>query len=92
MDTNNENLTFEGFWKTGAEFLLDLGVPDEVVNSDTEVDDLGLDSLDLVEFIMNLEEIYCIDIPDDVAEPKDETLDQYARRLFAHACKQEETR
>lgn len=40
---------------------------DEVVNSASFIDDLGADSLDTVELILNLEEEFDCDIPDDVA-------------------------
>ena len=46
-----------------------LGVDlDEVVPSASFVDDLGADSLDLVELIMSMEEEFDIDIPDEDAE------------------------
>lgn len=40
----------------------------EVVPDASFVDDLGADSLDLVELIMSMEEEFDIDIPDDDAE------------------------
>ena len=46
-----------------------LGVEaDEVQMSSTFVDDLGADSLDIVELIMAFEEEFNIEIPDDKAE------------------------
>ncbi len=46
-----------------------LGVePDEVQMSSTFVDDLGADSLDIVELIMAFEEKFEIEIPDEKAE------------------------
>jgi acyl carrier protein len=46
-----------------------LGVAkDEVVPTAAFVDDLGADSLDIVEFIMALEEEWDIEIPDEAAE------------------------
>ena len=46
-----------------------LGVePDEVQMSSTFVDDLGADSLDIVELIMAFEEEFNIEIPDEKAE------------------------
>ncbi|KAJ6001198.1 hypothetical protein N7481_001607 [Penicillium waksmanii] len=46
-----------------------LGVkPEEVVNSASFVDDLGADSLDMVEIIMALEEEFDTEIPDEEAE------------------------
>ncbi|MEE3327734.1 MAG: acyl carrier protein [Myxococcota bacterium] len=46
-----------------------LGVSrDEVVASASFVDDLGADSLDIVELVMSMEEAFNIEIPDDDAE------------------------
>ena len=46
-----------------------LGVePDEVQMNSTFVDDLGADSLDIVELIMAFEEEFEIEIPDEKAE------------------------
>jgi acyl carrier protein len=46
-----------------------LGVsPDEVVLEASFIDDLGADSLDIVELVMAIEEEYGIEIPDDDAE------------------------
>ncbi len=42
--------------------------PEEVVPDASFVDDLGADSLDLVELIMSMEEEFDIDISDDDAE------------------------
>jgi len=42
--------------------------PDEVVSEASFVDDLGADSLDLVELIMAMEEAFDIEISDDQAE------------------------
>jgi len=41
---------------------------DKVVGSASFVDDLGADSLDLVELIMAMEEAFDIEIPDEAAE------------------------
>ena len=41
---------------------------DEVTLDSTFVDDLGADSLDIVELIMAFEEEFSIEIPDEVAE------------------------
>jgi len=46
-----------------------LGVnPDEVTNDAKIVDDLGADSLDIVELVMALEEEFGSEIPDEEAE------------------------
>ncbi len=42
--------------------------PDEVQMGSTFVDDLGADSLDIVELIMAFEEAFNIEIPDEKAE------------------------
>ena len=41
---------------------------DKVVPNASFVDDLGADSLDLVELIMAMEEAFDIEIPDEIAE------------------------
>ena len=41
---------------------------DEVIPEASFVDDLGADSLDLVELIMSMEEAFDIEIPDEDAE------------------------
>ena len=46
-----------------------LGVEaDEVAIESTFIDDLGADSLDIVELVMAFEEEFNVEIPDDVAE------------------------
>jgi len=46
-----------------------LGVEKEKISPETSfVDDLGADSLDTVELVMELEEEFDINIPDDAAE------------------------
>ncbi len=46
-----------------------LGVePDDVTIESTFIDDLGADSLDIVELIMAFEEEFSIEIPDEAAE------------------------
>ena len=42
--------------------------PEEVVQEASFVDDLGADSLDLVELIMAMEEAFDIEVPDEEAE------------------------
>lgn len=52
------------------EIIVDqLGVEEEEVNLEASfIDDLGADSLDIVELIMALEEEFGLEIPDDEAE------------------------
>jgi acyl carrier protein len=46
-----------------------LGVsPEEVVPEASFIDDLGADSLDIVELVMAIEEEFSLEIPDDDAE------------------------
>ena len=46
-----------------------LGVDKDKINADTSfVNDLGADSLDTVELVMELEEEFDVNIPDDAAE------------------------
>ena len=46
-----------------------LGVePAEVTKDASILDDLGADSLDVVELVMTLEEVFNIEVPDDVVE------------------------
>lgn len=46
-----------------------LGVePDKVVDGASFIDDLGADSLDIVELVMAFEEEFGVEITDDVAE------------------------
>ena len=46
-----------------------LGVEQEKVTEDASfIDDLGADSLDIVELVMALEEEFGVEIPDDAAE------------------------
>ncbi len=53
-----------------AEIVADrLGVEAEKVTAEASfIDDLGADSLDIVELVMAFEEEFGIDIPDDAAE------------------------
>ena len=61
-----ENKTFE---KVRDIVVEQLGVEADEVNIDsTFIDDLGADSLDIVELIMAFEEEFNIEIPDEAAE------------------------
>lgn len=57
------------FNKVKAIVVEQLGVDEAEVKIDsTFIDDLGADSLDIVELIMAFEEEFNVEIPDDVAE------------------------
>lgn len=61
--------TDEVFEKVKNVIVEQLGVTEEVVTNDaTFLDDLGADSLDIVEIIMALEETFDIEIPDEEVE------------------------
>lgn len=45
-----------------------LNIQDEIKAENSFIDDLGADSLDVVELVMAFEEEFSIDIPDDKAE------------------------
>jgi len=64
-----------------------LGVDEaEVTPSASFVDDLGADSLDIVELVMAFEEAFEIEIPDEDAE-KIKTVKDAADYIAAHAKK-----
>ena len=64
-----------------------LGVDKEKINRDTSfVNDLGADSLDTVELVMELEEEFDINIPDDAAE-KIQTVGQAVEFIDQNASK-----
>ena len=57
------------FDKVKAIVVEQLGVDEaEVTIDSTFIDDLGADSLDIVELIVAFEEEFSVEIPDDVAE------------------------
>jgi acyl carrier protein len=58
--------------------------PDEVVMEASFVDDLGADSLDLVELIMAMEEAFDMEISDDQAE-KLQTVQDAINYIKKHA-------
>lgn len=59
----------EVFEKIKSIIVEQLGVQEDAVNLDSSfIDDLGADSLDIVELIMALEEEFDIEIPDSDAE------------------------
>ena len=66
MKGRSEQSTFE---KVKAITVDQLSVaPEDVKMDSTFIDDLGADSLDIVELIMAFEEEFNTEIPDDVAE------------------------
>jgi len=61
-----------------------LGAEDSEVTMEASfVDDLGADSLDIVELVMALEEEFDIEIPDDEAE-KIRTVGEAVKYIQAH--------
>ena len=73
--------TFEQVKKIVAEKL---GVPEEkVTESAAFVNDLGADSLDVVEFVMEVEKEFDITIPDDAAA-KLETVGDAVKYIDEH--------
>ncbi|TDT61609.1 acyl carrier protein [Fonticella tunisiensis] len=62
-----------------------LGVdPDDITMESSFIDDLGADSLDIVELIMALEEEFDIEIPDEEAE-KIQTVGDVVDYIKDHA-------
>lgn len=62
-----------------------LGVDESIITPDSSfVDDLGADSLDIVELIMGLETEFDIEIPDEDAE-KIETVGDAVEYIKEHA-------
>ena len=61
-----------------------LGVPLESVTLESRVlDDLGADSLDVVELVLSLEEEYSIELPDEVVQ-KMQTVREIVDYIAAH--------
>ena len=55
----------------------------EVTNTASFIDDLGADSLDIVELVMKMEEEFGIEIPDEEAE-KIKTVNDVIQYIAAH--------
>jgi acyl carrier protein len=55
----------------------------EVTNSASFIDDLGADSLDIVELVMKMEEEFGIEIPDEEAE-KIKTVNDVIQFITTH--------
>lgn len=63
-----------------------LGVePKEVTTDASILDDLGADSLDVVELVMTLEEAFDIEVPDEVVEQM-RTIGDVQRYVEKHAA------
>lgn len=57
------------FEKVRKVLVAQFGVDESAIKPETSIiDDLGADSLDVVELVMAMEEAFDIEIPDDVAE------------------------
>ena len=68
-----------------------LGVSKEQISKETSfVNDLGADSLDTVELVMELEEEFDINIPDDAAE-KIQTVGQAVEHIGKAIAEKSET-
>ena len=75
----------EALTKTTAVLFDQLGVDRDIITPEANLEeDLGADSLDLVEIIMAVEEEFVIDIPDEHAE-KLQTVQQLADYAQTHA-------
>lgn len=75
----------DAFKKTTDILFAQLGVDLDLITPDAKLEeDLGADSLDLVEIIMAVEDEFIIDIPDEHAE-KLQTVQQLADYAQTHA-------
>ena len=83
----SEQATFE---KVKGIVVEQLGVDEKEVKLEAAyIDDLGADSLDIVELIMAFEEEFNIEIPDDVAEKiktVQDTVDYIEKEKKAEVC------
>ena len=52
-----------------------MGNKDIVLTEDTKLDDLGVDSIELMEFIINLEDEFALGISDDTIDHMDKVAD-----------------
>jgi acyl carrier protein len=66
MPQNASNSTFE---KLSKLLIEEADMPSLKVESTTNIrEDFGFDSLDVVELIMSIEDVFCVDIPDEAIE------------------------
>ena len=59
--------------------------PDEMTLESSFIDDLGADSLDIVELVMAMEDAFQMDIPDEEAE-KIQTVNDAIEYIRAHGA------
>lgn len=52
-----------------------MGNKDIVLTEDTKLDDLGVDSIELMEFIINLEDEFALEISDDTIDHMEKVAD-----------------
>ena len=52
-----------------------MGNKDIVLTEDTKLDDLGVDSIELMEFIINFEDEFALEISDDTIDHMDKVAD-----------------
>lgn len=52
-----------------------MGNKDIVLTEDTKLDNLGVDSIELMEFIINLEDEFALEISDDTIDHMDKVAD-----------------
>lgn len=52
-----------------------MGNKDIVLTEDAKLDDLGVDSIELMEFIINLEDEFALEISDDTIDHMDKVAD-----------------
>ena len=52
-----------------------MGKEDIVLTEDTKLDDLGVDSIELMEFIINLEDEFALEISDDTIDHRVKVAD-----------------
>ena len=83
MRTNQGNLTREQVLDDVRRIIAEQSeAPIERIDEDAHlVNDLGCDSLDVIEIAMEIEEQFAIDVPDDTAE-KAETVGKIVDRIF----------